>query len=256
MKNAGPLIGVLGGMGPLATADFLRKWALATPADCDQQHPSFIAYSDPATPDRSAAILGHGASPLPKMILGLEFLERNGADAIVIPCNTAHFWLEPMTAKIGIPIISIFDGVAHVLSICTPSPARVGILGTAGTLRSGLYQRELARRNYEVLVPDTASIESDVEPTIRSIKAGDFESASDTFARAVRALKVSGAQAIILGCTELPLAFDHIGDNFGIPVIDSTAALGTLLNAWIGDFVDQRQAFASSRPAAVQGSAR
>lgn len=230
-----PLVGVLGGMGPLATADFLRKWARATDASRDQDHPRFVAYSNPHTPDRSAAILAGGPSPLPHLIEGLRFLETAGVDAIVIPCNTAHYWLSEMQSAIGKPIISIFEGVTRALE--QSGARRIGVLGTAGTLASGLYQSELGRRGFEIFTPPVSEIETIVEPCIRAVKAGDLALARSLISSAVNGLARRGAEAVVLGCTELPVAAEAGLDEVSIPVIDSSAALARFLADWIEAFV-------------------
>ena len=91
-------LGVLGGMGPLATADFLRKLVRKSRADTDQEHIPVLLYGDCTTPDRTASIVAGGPSPLPQLLDGIRFLNRNGARAICIPCNSAHAWVEE---KIG-----------------------------------------------------------------------------------------------------------------------------------------------------------
>ena len=137
MSGFGPLVGVLGGMGPLATADFMEQLTRLTPALSDQDHYRTLVFSNPRVPDRSQAILGRGASPLPDMLEGIALLERNGVDVIVIPCNTAHYWLSELEAATHIPILSIFEAVRRDLAHLGIISGAVGILGTHGTIKSG-----------------------------------------------------------------------------------------------------------------------
>ncbi|HXF67998.1 MAG TPA: amino acid racemase, partial [Burkholderiales bacterium] len=133
------LLGVLGGMGPLATVDFMRKVIEATPARSDQEHLPLIVYSVPQVPDRTAAILQGGASPLPAMLRGIEVLGRAGAQALAIPCNTAHYWYDELVRQGGLPILHIADAACAALERRGVRGAAVGLLATSGTLAAGFY---------------------------------------------------------------------------------------------------------------------
>jgi aspartate racemase len=228
----GPLIGVLGGMGPLATADFMRQLARLTLASCDQDHYRSLIVSNPRLPDRSQAILGHGASPLSGLLEGIALLERNGVDVIVIPCNTAHYWLPELEAATRVPILSIFEAVRRDLERLQINSGAIGILGTPGTIRSGIYQRHLAAAGFAALEPDDEALATYVEPAIRAIKAGQIEAATRLAYRAIEQLEAHGAAAIVLGCTELPIAVTQTRTETGVPVIDSTAALAGACIRW------------------------
>jgi aspartate racemase len=231
VEGLGPLIGVLGGMGPLATADFLKQLTRLTIAARDQDHYRTLTISNPRVPDRSQAILGHGPSPLPGLLDGIGLLERNGVDLIVIPCNTAHYWLDSLAAATRVPILSIFDAVGRDLERLGVKSGAIGILGTPGTVKSGIYQRRLAAAGYSTLEPDEQALSSDVEPAIRAVKAGDIEAGTRFAHRAVEALEAKGAIAIVLGCTELPLAVSQ-ARSAGALIIDSTASLARASIAW------------------------
>lgn len=233
MSFRGKLLGVLGGMGPLATVDFLVKFAKCRDFARDQDHPPLIVYSNPATPDRSAAITGVGPSPLPDLLEGIAFLERNGADAIVIPCNTAHFWLDDMRRAARVPILSILHAAAAAVASAPSSPRTIGVLGTEGMLKSGLYQNVLLESGYAVVVPRDEDLEHFVEPAIRAVKAGSFSLANTLAAKAASQVVADGAEAIVLGCTELPIAFDGAKLDQEWPVIDSSLALANLAHSWI-----------------------
>jgi len=203
-----------------------------TIASRDQDHYRTLTVSNPRVPDRSEAILGHGPSPLPGLLEGIALLERNGADVIVIPCNTAHYWLDELEAATRVPILSIFDAVGRDLERFGVKSGAIGILGTPGTVKSGIYQRHLAAVGYSTLEPTEQELANDVEPAIRAVKAGDIEAGTRFAVRAVDALEAKGAIAIVLGCTELPLAVSEIRSAAGAPIIDSTASLARASIEW------------------------
>ncbi|GGF02891.1 aspartate racemase [Aliidongia dinghuensis] len=220
-------MGVLGGMGPAATADFLAKLVAATPAASDQEHLPVIARSIPAIPDRSRAILCDGPSPLPALKAGLAQLRAAGCTLAVMPCNTAHHWFEPLAREM--PMLHIVDAVADALRRFGVTAGPVGLLATSGTIAAGIYQNRLAYQDrrtgtgFEILVPTPDEQTRLVEASIRAIKAGHWTDAQAALEQAVARLRESGVQATVLGCTELPLvlrpeAADH-------PLVDSTAAL-------------------------------
>jgi aspartate racemase len=232
VPGADPLIGVLGGMGPLATADFMKQLAQLTIATCDQDHPRSLLYSNPRLPDRSQAILGHGPSPLPGLLEGVAMLERNGVDVIAIPCNTAHYWLSELGAATRVPILSIFDAVRRDLERLQITSGAIGILGTPGTVKSGIYQRYLGAAGFETIEPSDEELSTFVEPSIRAIKAGQIETARRLAHCAVERLEARRAAAIVLGCTELPIAVNQATSKTGTPIIDSTASLAAACVAW------------------------
>jgi aspartate racemase len=232
MRGLGPLIGVLGGMGPLATADFMKLLAQQTDAACDQDHFRALLYSNPRVPDRSQAILGLGPSPLPELLEGVALLERNGVDVIAIPCNTAHYWLREIEAATRVPVLDIFDAVRRALAQLEIRSGAIGILGTPGTIKSGIYQRHLRAAGFETAEPDDETLSAVVEPCIRAIKAGQIDIATPLARDAVADLERRGVAAIVLGCTELPIAVDAAVSPGGAPIIDSTSSLAAACIAW------------------------
>ena len=146
-------IGILGGMGPLATADLLRKITLHTRAACDADHIRVFIDSNPAIPDRTAAILSGGADPVPEMTHALRSLEKCGADCIIMPCNTAHYFLPRLQALTGIPFISMLEATAKACAVAYPGKT-AAILGTRGTLKTRLYHDALAAQGVPALTPD------------------------------------------------------------------------------------------------------
>ena len=152
----GKVIGILGGMGPEATLDCFGKIIKNTPAQTDQEHLRVVMDSNPGVPDRIAAVRGDGESPVPALIAGCRVLEKAGADFIIIPCVTVHFFLSEIQAQSHLPILSIIDAVADTIRREIPETKTVGLLGTVATIKSGLFQKRLAEEKINTLLPDSA----------------------------------------------------------------------------------------------------
>lgn len=220
------LLGVLGGMGPLAGATFACRLAMLTPAASDQHHIPVLLRNDPRIPDRSNARLRGGADPLPAMREGMAFLAASGAECIVIPCNTAHLWFEALRQSVDVPVLHIVDAVIQDLRRQGIHDGKVGVMGTPATLELALYQAALARAGYEPLVPTAAEIERCCVAAIAAVKENRLGDAFSPAAEGIRALRSRGARAIVLGCTELPLAVPHAQrGTFGVVLTDSIDAL-------------------------------
>lgn len=226
------LLGVLGGMGPLATADFMRKLTELTPASRDQDHVPVLVYSNPQVPDRSTAIMGKGESPLPALLDGIARLQDAGAEAIAIPCNTAHYWYDEMIAASRVPILHIVGSVCEALRRKGIAGGTVGVMGTAGTLHTGIYQDYLQRSGYACVLPSETEMAELVMPGIVSVKAGDVPAAKRVLSDAARHLAERGAQMVVLGCTEIPLALADASPEAAARYVDSTAALAQACLAW------------------------
>ncbi len=212
-------VGVLGGMGPRATADFFFKLIELTPARRDQDHLRVIVDSNPQIPDRSRCILEGGEDPTPALVATARNLERAGADFLVIPCNTAHHFLDRIRESVRIPVLDITEVVAQRAA----GLSTVGLLATRATVVAGLYQKALARHHTRVVVPSPARQEL-VDRAIFHVKAGDLGPHVRAWVReAGRELVGAGAQALVLGCTEIPLVVE--AHQWPVPVLDSTALL-------------------------------
>ena len=205
-----PLVGVVGGVGPLATAYFLDKVVRLTLAARDQDHLDMIVFNHAAIPDRTAHILDpSAANPGPVMAQDARRLEAFGADFLVIPCNTAHNFTAEVEAAATVPVVSIIEVTADEAQSRVPGLRSVGLLATSGTASSGVYQRALADRGVECLLPGDADQATVMEIIYDQVKAG--RPADVAALRAVvQRLADRGAQAFILGCTELSVvAEDH-----------------------------------------------
>ena len=236
MDDPGPgtpaLVGVLGGMGPLATVDFMRKMLDATSAEADQQHVPVLVSSIPQVPDRTAAFRGEGESPVESMIRSGQRLVAAGAQLVVIPCNTAHLWFEDVRKALGLPMLHLVDAALDEVLRTVSGSDKVGLLATDATIASGLYVNRRAGSGVAVnwLLPTAAEIMDLVMPGIAAVKAGQLEAGRERLAEAASALRQRGAAALVLGCTEIPLVLD--AEAAGVPVIDPTAALARRAVDW------------------------
>lgn len=199
------MLGVLGGMGPMATADFMAKLVRNTPARRDQDHIEVIVCSAPGIPDRSGAIMNGGPDPLPAMIAALRRLERAGAKHIAIPCNTAHHWHGALQQETALPILHIVDTLVDDLLACEDTGDSLGLLATSGTIEARVYQDRLAQRGLTCLTPDRQGQDC-VSEAIGLVKAGQVEHAAHLLWPQVRALVARGADRVAMACTEIPLA--------------------------------------------------
>lgn len=222
------MLGVLGGMGPLASAEFMRVLTLQTPAQRDQDHIPAILWSDPRVPDRTLARQHGGEDPLPALLRGIRGLEAAGCGAIAIPCNTAHGWFDAMQAATHLPILHIVDAAAADLRRQGVTTGRIGLMGTSATLAMRLYQERLG---IECLTPGEALMQSHVMPAVALVKANRVAEAHAPLAEVARQLHAEGASAVVLGCTEIPLGI-AAGPALGFPVVDTVAALARAAIAW------------------------
>lgn len=226
------MIGVLGGMGPAATVDFLAKLIQATPATRDQDHLPVAVISDPRVPDRVAPILtGEGPSPLPALIAGAQALERAGAGCIAMPCHTAHYWAAELAAATPLPLLHIADAVLAELPARVAPPGPVGLLATAATLKAQLYQPRLVAAGYRCLTPDAVLLNGAVLPAIALVKQGRALAAAPLLAEALAALRREGSRCTLLACTELPLALAVL-EPPPADCLDATLALARTCLAW------------------------
>lgn len=201
MKNK--LLGVLGGVGPMATVYFTDMIIRKTDADCDQDHVPMLVYNHSTIPDRTAYILDHSKeNPLPVMVEDAKMLERCGCDYIVIPCNTAHYFYDEISNAVGIPVINIIkETVGHILRI-NPGTKKIGIMATEGTIATDTYKRECDLHGVGCVIPDPDDRAALMKIIYNQVKAGN---PVDTirFMSIIQNLKDRGCDFVILGCTEL-----------------------------------------------------
>lgn len=215
------MLGVIGGMGPLATADFFRKLVDATPAAHDEDHIPVLIHSVPQVPSRPAAILRGGPSPLPALLTARDRLLAAGATLLAMPCNTAHYWYDGLVAGCSVPFIHIVDAVAAQL----PAAHQLGIVATRATLQSRVFHDRLAAHAIALTAPDDATYDAVVQPVIDLVKCGEPREAGRLIEPVISELLNGGAAAVVLACTELPIALDAIASPLSERCIDSTDAL-------------------------------
>ncbi len=211
MKKDSFLLGVLGGLGPMSTFRFCELLTAHTVAACDADHIDMIISSRASTPDRTDFILGRSEKdPLPVMREELHRLERAGADLIVIPCNTAHYFYQGLKAESRVPIINIIEETVGFLA--DGKIKRMGLLATEGTVKSGAYEEQCKKMGIECLVPpkeDQRIVSEIIYKNIKQNKPVDLQQ----FLCVADRLCEKGCQKLVLGCTELSLL-----DKSGLPL--------------------------------------
>lgn len=214
-------IGIIGGMGPLATADLFEKIVGHTKAACDQEHLHVVIDSNTNIPDRTAALLHGGADPLPELAKSAGRLEKMGADVLIMPCNTAHNYYDGIAAAVSVPVLHMVRLTARAL--VERGVKKAGLLATDGTVRTGIYQKSFAGSGVELLTPDEAGQRAVMEMIYQGVKAGDMAFDAQPARQAMERLLAAGAEVLILGCTELPLAVKLYGID--LPAVDPTLEL-------------------------------
>ncbi|HIZ90483.1 MAG: amino acid racemase [Mucispirillum sp.] len=218
-------LGIIGGMGPAATIDLYKKIVEQTPAEKDQDHIHVIIDSYPQIEDRTSYILHGGKSPAPKLIESAKRLEAAGADALIMPCNTAHYFAKDIEKAVYIPLIHIVKCSAEAIKKKYPYVRKIGLIATTGTIKAGVYGDIL--KNYDL---ETITLNEELENNImdciyKGVKAGKTEEYSTLFQKCVDDIASLGAELLIAGCTEIPLLMPYIKTN--LPVIDATYELAS-----------------------------
>lgn len=224
MRHGEKIAGIIGGMGPEATVDFMRRVIAKTPAQDDKDHLHLLVDNNPKIPSRIAAIIeGTGQDPAPMLCKMAQGLEAQGADFLVIPCNTAHYYLEKIARSVRIPLLDMVDLSAKALLAADPRPRRVGMLASPAVRMVGLYDRQFARAGLVPVYPDRQQ-ESELLTVIKAVKAGQLNSEHRwSYARIAKSISESRADAFLVACTELSV----IGppDGIAAPVLDTLDVL-------------------------------
>jgi aspartate racemase len=215
------ILGILGGMGPEATAYFYQAVIKRTAADADQNHIRTLIWSDPTIPPRTDAILGTGPSPWPSLRAGIRILEKGGAGLLAMPCVTAHFWAPRIRGTARVPFIDLLEETRSFVRVHHSGLRRIGLVASSGTVASGLWTKAFAADGIEVLAPAPAEQERVMAAIVGpgGIKAGRTSGRPrTTIVAQARRLASRGAEAIIAGCTEVPLVL-RPGD-LPVPLIE------------------------------------
>lgn len=214
-------VGVLGGLGPAATVDFMARIIANTRANSDQEHLRMLIDHNPGVPNRHDAIAGRSPSVAPQLVDMAVGLERAGADFLVMVCNTAHAYTADIRAAVRIPFVSIVDVTVEALAPTCAS--KVGVMAAAGCLQAGLYQQALARSGYEPVIWQDDELDRFMAAIYR-IKAGHRGLAlQQTMLELAQRLVSRGAEALIAGCTEIPLILE--AGQAPVPMLASTDTL-------------------------------
>ncbi len=212
------IIGILGGMGPEATADLFYMIIRATPVEKDQDHIETIIYSNSKVPDRTPAILGEGPSPVAEMVKVARKLEEAGADFLIIPCNTAHYFIDEVREAVGIPILHMIELTAKKIGNDFSQVKRAGLIATIGTIKSRIYSQSFDEVQVDILIPPNGLQLETMKAIYQHIKTGDLEGGKEILLRVADSIIQEGAQIIICGCTEVSLVLKN-GD-LPMPVVD------------------------------------
>ena len=216
-------IGILGGMGPMATADLYIKILAMTRADRDCDHIRIYIDSDGQIPDRTAAILYGGEDPVPEMTCALRNLEKCGADCVLLPCNTAHCFLPRLQALTDTPILDMTRIAARRCRELFPG-RRPAILGTRGLLATGLYARAMAEEGLDCLIPNDEEQGRLMHLIYDVVKASlPMEPEKETWRSLLEGLRARGAEVFLLACTELPILANTL--ELEGPFLDPTEEL-------------------------------
>ncbi len=214
-------IGILGGMGPEATARMFELIIQATQAAKDQDHAKVIIYSNPEIPPRTDAIFRAGPSPVPYLVDGFQALKRAGVHFMVMPCITAHHFLEEVRESTDFDLINLIDETRDCICALSPEVHKAGILASTGTIQAGIFNQVFERAKLEVIIPNKITQKKVMRAIFgrRGLKAGFTCGETKTLlVDAAGELIKKGAEVIVGGCTEVPLALQD-GD-LPVPFID------------------------------------
>jgi aspartate racemase len=224
-------LGIVGGVGPAATVDFMAKIIRNTRAEQDQDHLKIVVEQNPQIPDRTAHLVGTGPDPTIALYATCRKLQDAQSDLIAIPCNTAHAFVTQIQGRLRVPIVNMLEATAAHACSLLPEGAGIGLLATNGTVKSRLYHDAFAATGLQLLTPDATHQQLVTEAIYGSdgIKAGHVDDACrEKLHIVLRHLAGNGAAAVILGCTELPLVLHtpdiHAGER-RIVLLDPTEIL-------------------------------
>jgi aspartate racemase len=201
-------LGVLGGMGPLATVYFFEKVVLNTDANCDQEHIHIIIENNTNIPDRTSYLLGKGDDPVPELIRTAKNLEKLGAEYLAMPCNTAHYFYDDIVREVNIPFLNMIEETLKYIKEKYKEEKKIGLLATDGTRKMGVYDRYFKGSGIELIAPE-GKYQKNIMDFIYRIKSDLRAAKIDGFNETVQFLKNQGVNVFVLGCTELSSAYYH-----------------------------------------------
>lgn len=238
-----PVLGVLGGVGPLATAYFMELVIKKTHAKSDQGNIPMIVYNDPQIPDRTAYILDQTkTNPVPEMAKVARWLQDAGADYVAIPCNTAHYFYDDINAAVSIPVLNIMELSAARIAERVGAGGTVGLMATDGTVESGVFQDCLAEAGLKTMIPPDEDRRTVMSLIYDGVKSGGAYDPADFLAVASR-LRAAGCDAVIVGCTELSVIYQDLAEKPAY-LVDT---LDVLADACVSFYRDWRAVSVESR---------
>jgi aspartate racemase len=213
--------GILGGMGPMATADLFMKIIRSTKAESDGEHMRVLIDSNTNIPDRTAAILHGGTSPLSELLRSAKTLERAGADFLIMPCNTAHYFYTDIKEGICVPLLNMIEET--VKAAAAQGVKTAGLLATDGTREAGIYDAPFERAGIALIKPSKEGQKALMDMIYNGVKAGKTTFDTTNIKKELLSMREQGTECFVLACTELPLAFAQYGFDF--PMLDPTDTL-------------------------------
>lgn len=231
------VVGILGGVGPLSTVYFMDRILRLTSAQKDQDHVDMLVTNHATIPDRTAFILGESAdNPLPILVEDARKLQAAGADFLVLPCNTAHYFYDEISNAVTIPVLNIVESTIAYAKHAVPELRKLGVLATEGTMKTDTYGLYGGRQGIECVAPDERGRAAVMRIIYEQVKAGRPADTDALFAE-VEALKARGCGAVVLGCTELSVAYRDSGvhrpdivDSLDVLAKSTVLACGKKLN--------------------------
>jgi len=217
-------LGILGGMGPMATSDFFKKVIDLTHATKDQEHIHVLIDNNTEIPDRTNFILNHGENPGREMIRSAIKLEMMGADVLVMPCNTAHYFYSDIDEFTDIPVINMIEETAHYVLEKMPDQKQFLLLATTGTYESKVYKKVFESNGLSLVEPDENG-KNEVMKWIYDVKAGVCDYRENDISAAIDQFSLGTDIPVILGCTELPVLIQML--NIKGKFIDPTNVLAS-----------------------------
>jgi aspartate racemase len=216
-------VGIIGGMGPAATVDLMARIIRLSPVKSDQDGIRMLVDNNPHVPDRNKALANMGPSPAPVLAAMARGLEAQGADFLVMACNTAHAFQSSVVEATGIPFLSMIDETLSAVMALPARPKQIALLAAGGCLDAGLYQRAFEAKGIRAIIPEQ-DVRQSFMALLYDIKVGDTGPIARHRMKAIaRHLIVSGGEIIVAGCTEVPLVLNQ--DDIDVPLIDSTEQL-------------------------------
>lgn len=205
-------VGIIGGMGPLATVDLFKKIVLNTKADTDQEHIKILIDNNTEIPDRTSAITSNGKNPLPQLVKSAVTLWAMGAEILVMPCNTAHYYYSEIQKNVDIPVLNMIELTCSAL--VQKGIKKAGLLATEGTIKSRIYQKVFEKSRIELIIPDEIEQRVITDLIYNGVKNGNKSYDVTETKLLIKSIFDRGAETLILGCTELPVAMDMYSLNY------------------------------------------